>query len=252
MIRTVFAVLFVAVYLVLTLPVLLVLFLFSKKFPQGSRLALQRLVGWAFSVVCFLSGVRLTVIGRENIPTDRPVLFVGNHQSFFDVITCFPLIKNRFAYIAKKELDEIPLLGLSMRFLGCLFIDRENLREGVKTILKAADEVKEDGTSIFIFPEGTRNKSGDELNLAEFHEGSFRVAQKGECPIIPVSFNNTANVLENHFPRIRSQRVVIEFGEPKSWDDFDKKDQRHLGVYYRDLLIEMIRKNQALVNEEAG
>lgn len=252
MIRTILSVLFVAVYLILSLPVLLVLFLLSKKYPKGARLALQRLVGWAFTVVCFLSGVRLTVIGRENIPEDRPVLFVGNHQSFFDVITCFPLIKNRFAYIAKKEIDEIPLLGLSMRFLGCLFIDRENLREGVKTILKAADEVKEDGTSIFIFPEGTRNKSGDELNLGDFHEGSFRVAQKGECPIIPVSFNNTANVLENHFPSIRSQKVVIEFGEPKNWDDFDRQTQKHLGVYYRDLLTEMIKKNQALVEEKAG
>jgi len=251
MIRTFFAVLFVAVYLLLTLPVLLVLFLISKKYPTGARLALQRLVGWAFTVVCFISGVRLTVIGRENIPEDRPVLFVGNHQSFFDVIACFPLIRPRFAYIAKKELDQIPLLGLSMRFLGCLFIDRENLREGVKTILKAADEVKE-GTSIFIFPEGTRNKSGDELNLGEFHEGSFRVAQKGECPIIPVSFNNTANVLENHFPRIKSQHVVIEFGEPRSWDDFDRSTQRHLGVYYRDLLIGMIKKNQALTEEKAG
>lgn len=99
-----------------------------------------------------------------------------------------------------------------MQYLYCLFLDRENAKEGLKTILKAIEYVK-NGISIFIFPEGTRNK-GEELSLLPFKDGAFRIATKTGCPIVPVSLNNTADILENHFPHIKKTHVVIEYGKP--------------------------------------
>lgn len=88
-----------------------------------------------------------------------------------------------------------------MKRLYCLFLDRENPKEGLKTILQAIDYVKH-GISICIFPEGTRNK-GEELSLLPFHNGSFKIAEKTGCPIIPMSLNNTCDIFEGHFPFIK-------------------------------------------------
>lgn len=103
-----------------------------------------------------MTGVKVTVIGEENVP-DEPVLFIGNHRSFFDILLTYSRCRNLTGYVAKKEMEKIPLLSTWMRFVHCLFLDRENPKEGLKTILQAIDYVK-NGISICIFPEGTRNK----------------------------------------------------------------------------------------------
>lgn len=199
---------------------------------------------WAFKIMLKVSGVKVTVIGEENIP-DEPVLFIGNHRSYFDILLTYSRRKRRTGYIAKKEMLKYPLLRDWMSRLYCLFLDREDPRQGLKTILQAIEYIKE-GISICIFPEGTRN-NGEELSMLPFHAGSFKIAEKGKCPIIPISMNNTADIFENHLPRIKKVHVILEYGKPIYIDELDKDTRKHLADYCQNIIQDTINKNQALV-----
>ena len=244
MIRLIFVVLFLVVFLILSIPVMLVEWLIGKKSPNMKDYSSLRIVQWAFKIILWIAGVNVTVIGEEHIP-DEPVLYIGNHRSFFDVPITYSRCRRLTGFVSKKELEKVPLLSNWMRFLYCLFLDRDNVRSGLKTILTAIEQVK-NGISIFIFPEGTRNK-GEELSVLPFHDGSFKIAEKTGCPVIPVSINNSVQIFEAHFPIIRKTHVVLEFGEPIYPNTLDKEAKKELGTYCHDLIEATIKKNAALV-----
>ena len=203
-----------------------------------------RIVQWGFKAILKVTGVHTTVIGFENIP-DEPVLFIGNHRSFFDILLTYSRCPRLTGYVAKKEMEKIPLLSTWMRFVYCLFLDRENPKEGLKTILQAIDYVKQ-GISICIFPEGTRNK-GEELSMLPFKEGAFKIAAKTGCAIVPISMNNTAAIFENQFPRIKKVNVVVEYGTPIYPKDLAPEDKKHIGAYVQNIIQETINKNAELI-----
>lgn len=244
MLRFIIVALFLFLFLVLGIPVLGIEWIIGKFNKKSSDYQSLRLVQWAFKVMLEVSGVKLTVIGEENIP-DEAVLFIGNHRSYFDILLTYARCKRRTGYIAKKEMLNYPLLRDWMKRLYCLFLDREDPRQGLKTILQAIEYVKH-GISICIFPEGTRN-TGEELSLLPFHSGSFKIAEKGKCPIVPISMNNTADIFENHLPRIKKVHVVLEYGKPIYIDELDKETKKHLAEYCQNIIQETINKNQALV-----
>ena len=103
------------------------------------------------------------------------------------------------------------------------------------------------GISICIFPEGTRNK-GEELTILPFKEGAFKIATKTGCPIVPISMNNTAEIFENHFPKIKKTHVVLEYGTPIYPNELDKDVKKHIGSYVQNIMDETIHKNAALIN----
>lgn len=244
MIRFIFVVLFLVVFLILSIPVMLVEWLIGKKSPNMKDYSSLRIVQWAFKVILWIAGVNVTVIGEEHIP-DEPVLYIGNHRSFFDVPITYSRCRRLTGFVAKKEIEKVPLLSTWMRFLYCLFLDRDDVRAGLKTILTAMEQVK-NGISIFIFPEGTRNK-GEELSVLPFHDGSFKIAEKTGCAVVPVSINNSVQILETHFPFIRKTHVVLEYGEPIYPNTLDKEAKKQLGTYCHDLIEATIKKNAELV-----
>lgn len=124
--------------------------------PKKDILAL-RIVQWAFKVIRFLCGVRTTVIGYENIPKDEPVLYVGNHNSNFDTIIVYSMLPGLTGFVAKKEMEKIPLLHHWMKLLYCLFLDRKNIKEGLKTVLQGIEYIK-NGISITHFPGGNQKQ----------------------------------------------------------------------------------------------
>ena len=244
MIRITFVFLFLILFLILGIPVLGIEWLigrFSKNTMDYSSL---RIVQWGFNTILKITGVEITVIGEENVP-DEPVLFIGNHRSYFDILITYARCKRLTGYIAKKEMLSIPLLSTWMKRLYCLFLDRSNPKEGLKTILQAIDYIKQ-GISICIFPEGTRNKV-EELSLLPFHNGSFKIADKTGCAIIPMSINNTADIFESHFPRIKKTHVILEYGTPIYPKELDKETKKHIGEYCSNIIQETINKNQALL-----
>jgi len=128
-----------------------------------------------------------------------------------------------------------------MRNLHCLFLDRDNIKEGLKTILEAIEKVKS-GISICIFPEGTRNKTSD--TFLPFHDGSFKIADKGSVPIIPMTIVNSADIFEDHFPKIKKTTVVIEYGKPIYMNELDKENRKAIGKYVQGIIAETYFKNK--------
>ena len=235
----------VILFLVFSIPVLVWEAYLGKKDPEKRDWQSLHIVQWIFRIILKMAGVHITVKGIENIPKDRAVLYVGNHRSYFDILTGYVTVPTLMGFVAKKEMEKIPLLSTWMRFVYCLFLDRENPKEGLKTILQAIDYVK-NGISICIFPEGTRNK-GEELSLLPFKEGAFKIATKTGCPIVPISMNNTAEIFENHFPKIKKTHVVLEYGTPIYPNELDKDVKKHIGSYVENIVNETIHKNAELL-----
>ena len=244
MIRFICVVIVLMLYLVLGIPVLGVEWMIRKFRRRTADVSSLRLVQWVFRLMLRISGVEVTVIGEENVP-DEPVLYIGNHRSYFDILITYSRCRRLTGYIAKKEMLRYPLLKDWMKRLYCLFLDRSTPKEGLKTILKAIEYVKE-GISVCIFPEGTRN-DGEELSMLPFHDGSFKIAEKTGCAIIPMSLNNTHAIFEQQFPRIKKTHVVLEYGKPIYPGSLDKETKKHLGQYCQNIIQETINKNQGLV-----
>lgn len=194
MIRLILVAIFLILFLVIFSPALIVEWIIGRFNPERKSKSSLWLVQKAFGIILFLSGTKVDVIGRENIPDDQPVLYVGNHRSYFDIVIGYRLIKGECGFIAKKEMEKIPFLRRWMKNIHCLFLDRKNIKEGLKTILAGIDKVKH-GISIWIFPEGTRNR---DAGMMDFKEGSMKIAEKTGCPIIPVAMTGTAEIFEKH------------------------------------------------------
>ena len=246
MIRFILVAITVIGFLILSIPILIIEWIIGKFSPQMKEISSLRIIQAVFKFILWVAGTKVTVIGEENVPKDTPVLYIGNHRSYFDIVLTYSRCPIRTGYIAKKEMEHYPLLSNWMRYLHCLFLDRKDIKQGLKTILTAIEKVKS-GVSICIFPEGTRSKSADETELLPYHEGSFKIATKSGCAIIPMSINNTAEIFEAHMPKIKSTHVVLEYGKPIYVKDLPKEDQKHLGEYTRNIILETLRKNRELV-----
>ncbi len=235
MIRFILVVIFVVSFLIFTTPLMLAVWLIGLKNPALKDNISKAVVGWGFRCVVAISGTNLIVTGRENIPADTAALFVGNHRSFYDIVLTMSLFPRVTGYVAKKEMNKWLLLNIWMRNIHCLFLDRDNIKEGLKTILLGVEKVK-NGISLCIFPEGTRNKVND--TLLPFHEGSFKIADKGGVPVIPMTMVNTAAIFEDHLPKIKKATVVIDFGKPIYINELDKDTRKTLGTHVSGIILD--------------
>ncbi len=240
MIRTLLVIIFVLIVFILSLIAWPIEYLIGRFNPHARDISTLRIIQGVFKVILFLSGVRLTIKGRENILKDEAALYVGNHRGFFDTIVSYSLMPGITGFIAKKEMGKVPFVRIWMRLLHCLFLDRSNPREGLTTILKGIEELK-NGVSIVIFPEGTRNKGE---GLMQFHGGSFKLADRSNCKIVPMAINNSDNVFENHFPAIKSTKMIIEFCKPIDVAAMDKEQRKALPNMTHDIILETYERNQ--------
>ncbi len=244
MIRIFFAVLFLLTFLIISILIQLIeeiVGLFSKKAKAVSSLAI---VNWAFRVIIFIAGTKLTVIGEENVPKEEPVLYVLNHRGYFDILLTYTRVPRPTGYVAKKEMLKYLTLTKWMKNLYCEFMDRSDLRKGMESINNCAEKIKK-GISIAIFPEGTRNKSDEPL--LEFHKGSFKIAEKTGCKIVPVVLNNTSAVFEDQFPRLKKQHVVLEYLPAVDVAVMDREEKKQLCDMVRAQMEEAYLRNQKLV-----
>ena len=221
----------------------------EKALAAGDREALRRIVDrhiprWCRGLLR-VAGVQLIVEGRENIPAGGPAVFVGNHRSYFDIPLVLVSFDRPHGILAKEELARIPLLSRWMHLLGCVYVQRDDVRGSVQALKDAAAVVR-GGDSFTIFPEGTRN-SGEELSMLPFKDGAFKISTKTGCAIIPISLNNTAEIFENHMPKVRKTHVVIEYGKPIYPDQLDKDTKRHISDHVENIIRETIHKNAELV-----
>lgn len=244
MIRLVLVILFAIFYVLISIPLLCMEWVLKRINRHAADISSLRIVQWGFKVILSLSGVKLTVIGEENVPKDEAVLYVPNHQSYFDIIITYARCPNLTGYIAKDSIAKVPILSQWMRLLYCLFLDRNDVRAGLKTILKGIEQLKA-GISMCIFPEGTRSKTPGEL--LPFKEGSLKLAERSGCPIIPIAITNSAEIMENHAPWIKSCHVILQYGEPIRVQELSKEERKFLGAYTKGKIQAMLDTHKGLV-----
>lgn len=243
MVRFIIIVLILFLYLLLGIPVLLIEWIVGKFNQKAKDYSCLRMVQAAFKLMLKVAGVRLTVIGEENVPRDQAVLYIGNHRSYFDILLTYSRCPGLTGYVAKVEMLRYWLLRDWMKALYCLFLDRKDIKAGLKTILQGIEYIKR-GISICIFPEGTRNRTDEML---PFKEGSMKIAEKTGCPIIPMAITNSAEIFENHIPFIRPCHVILEYGTPILPMELTKEEKKFLGSYTQNRIQEMLDKNKNLV-----
>ena len=243
MIRFIIAVLFITVFFIFSIILYPIYFIIGKfNINLRHRISLAT-IQWVFRVISFIAGAKVDVKGREKVP-EGPVLYVANHRSVFDIITLYGYLGRRkrlTGFVAKKETRNLPVIGWWMRLLHCRFLDRKDIRQGLKVILECVDEVKS-GVNIVIYPEGTRGKGEDETELAPFKEGSLKIAVKAGSKIIPVAMSNTRAVFEEHLPFMKACTVRMTFGQALDVNGFSKDEQKHLGEITRDRIVQMLRR----------
>ena len=245
MIRFIAVVIVVVGFLILSIPLLIAEWLIGKWNPKFRDISSLRIVQFMFRLILKISGTKVTVIGEETIPKDTPVLYIGNHRSMFDILITYARCPRPTGYVSKDSNGKFPLLSHWMCLLYCLFLDRSDIKAGLKTILTGIEQIK-NGISMCIFPEGTRNKGENELELLPFKEGSLKMAEKTGCPIVLMCMNNTAEIFENHFPKIRPTHVVLEYKLIHT-TELTKEERKFLGAYCEKQLLEIITRNQKLV-----
>jgi len=178
------------------------------------------------------NNISLEVIGKENIPKDRPVLFIANHQSNLDFIAVLAEVDVPFSFIAKIELEKVPVMNKWMRTVDALFIDRQNMRQQIQVILDGIQMLK-GGRSIFVFPEGTRTRDG---KMLEFKAGTFKLATKSGVDIIPVTIDGTYKMLEGNGNRFKPGKVKLYFHEAVRLDSLTKEELSDINNYVKNIV----------------
>lgn len=164
-----------------------------------------------------LVNIKLNIIGKERVPKE-PVLFVINHSSMLDSFILVSSIPKAIGVVIADVpvWKNIPIVKHWINITKSVYINRENNREGVKSINKCAENIKE-GQSMAIFPEGdlTWVKEPGSL-VSEFRAGALKIAYKAKCPIVPIVIKNSKNTYEGYEPvgKIHSENVEVEFLEP--------------------------------------
>ncbi len=186
---------------------------------------------WCNSIL-FIYGVKVNVTGKENITDSSGKVYISNHSSYLDIFVLLAKIPDNVRIIYKKELNKIPLIGWAMLAAEFIPINRENVREAMKALDKAAQKIKK-GISFVIFPEGTRSTDG---NTGDFKRGMFILTEKAQSQIIPVSLSNTFNLMPYDSLRIKSGAVNLVIGKRLQ----SKKDKTFLDEV-RNIVIENIK-----------
>lgn len=209
--------------------------------PIGMLLAMT--FGWVDLLYMFghagaqmglsLVGIRFKVAGTENVPRGRGAVFCANHHSNVEPPVLFRAVHPRLRVFYKHEIDQIPLLARAFRMAGFIPIDRRNREAAMRSIEMGAAALR-GGTSILIFPEGTRSKTGE---LLPFKKGGFRMAIKAGAPIVPVSISGGGAAMVKGSFIIRPATLTIRIGAPIETQGVD--------VEQRDALIERVRQEIA-------
>jgi 1-acyl-sn-glycerol-3-phosphate acyltransferase len=174
---------------------------------------------WSKAIIKY-SGLKVEVIGKENLPNET-CLYVADHQSQLDIPLIMANINTVSGAVAKKEMESWPIISSWMKEFDCVFINREDAREGLKSILLGVEHLKNE-RSMLIFPEGTRSKK-HEIN--EFKKGSMKLAIKAKVPVVPVTVDGAFKGLEGEPEDLRAKVV---FHKPIYIDKLDKEEQSNL------------------------
>jgi 1-acyl-sn-glycerol-3-phosphate acyltransferase len=189
----------------------------------------------------FSTGTTLYIEGRENIPRGRPYCFIGNHQAYADILVMMASTPEAVGFIAKNDLKYIPVIRTWMHLMGCYFLKRDSLKDGMKAILFGADRVKR-GYPMVIFPEGRRSKGPEML---AFRKGGVKLATKSRAAAVPVSIYGSYRILEKHgYPN--PTWIGVRFHPPVDTADLRGPEEDALADRLRETIQAGVRELQKL------
>jgi 1-acyl-sn-glycerol-3-phosphate acyltransferase len=189
--------------------------------------------------ICVMSGVAVTLEGVENLAADRSYIFAANHQSQFDIFVLQGYLPYNFRWLAKKELFQVPVWGAAMKKAGYIPVDRSHGRQALKSLDEAAKRIAE-GTSVIIFPEGTRSRDG---KLQPFKAGGMVLAIKAGVELVPVAISGTFAILPKGSLMLHPGRVVVRIGTPLATGVY-RTNQKH------ELAVLLQKKVAVLLDQE--
>ncbi len=228
------------VFIILTIPQNIKVNYLKKqgKSEEAEKIIKDTLIKWARYTVK-QSGITLNTYGQENLPAEN-CLFVANHQGLLDFPVLICSINRSVGFIAKKELLKIKIISFWMKQLNCIFMDRSNIRESIKSINEGVENLK-NGYNMGIFPEGTRSRSE---KIGEFKKGSMKLALKSNSIIVPIAINGTYKVLEANSGRIKPAEVNVIICKPINTKELTKEQQQDLSNIIRNTIVESIEKSK--------
>ncbi len=163
--------------------------------------------------ILMIAGVKVSTYGAERLDKSKSYIFVSNHQSYFDIPVLMHSIPNNVRFVYRENLTKIPILGWGMYLGQYIPINRENVREAMKSLKKAAEKVRR-GISVAIFPEGTRSYDG---SLGDFKRGMFVLADEAKVELVPTAIDGSYMIMPRTKFRIQPGNVKVTFGEPVAY-----------------------------------
>jgi 1-acyl-sn-glycerol-3-phosphate acyltransferase len=194
--------------------------------------------GWSRNV---LRAAKTPVIadGLEHIPRDRPVIYASNHSSMFDIWALFATLPGSVRFVAKRELFKIPLLGRAMLAAGHIPIDRAARKRAFEAYDEAARTIQRGTSSIVVFPEGTRSRTGE---LLPFKNAPFGLAIAAQVPIIPVYVHHTFEIMPKGAWRLRPRPIRLLAGPPIMTAGLRPEDRERLRDEVRAAMVALQSK----------
>ncbi len=186
-----------------------------------------------------ISGLKVEIRGLDILDAGRPAVLVANHQSALDMATFGALYPENTVLIGKKEIRWIPLFGWFYMASGNIMIDRKKSRRAIEVLREVADEIKRRHASVWIFPEGTRNRLGE--GMLPFKKGAFHMAIQAQVPVLPMVSSNLTPIVSWPQKRFSSGRVVIQILPPISTAGMTLADVDRLSDQVRSRMIEALR-----------
>jgi 1-acyl-sn-glycerol-3-phosphate acyltransferase len=188
-----------------------------------------------------LTGIRVQVIGLENVLMNRPQIFMANHQSDFDILIVLAHVPGQFRWIVKKELFKIPVFGKAMKSAGYIEIDRQNHERAMTSLAEAAWKIRE-GKSVMTFPEGTRSKDG---TIGPFKQGLFHLAIQAGVPIVPISIVGAREIMPKRSLRIRPGTITMIIDRPVDVSGYTAETRGALIERVRGIIIRNFESGKA-------
>ena len=142
-------------------------------------------------LICRWNGIKVEVSGKENILVDQPQIFIANHQGYYDIFTLAGYLTVQLRWVSKAVLFRVPFMGWAMRAAGYIPVERNNRKQSYQAFLNTLEAIKE-GSSVVIFPEGTRSEDG---SIGVFKKGSQLLAQRAKVPMVPVAIIGTRDII---------------------------------------------------------
>lgn len=151
------------------------------------------------------------VVGRKYIPKDhKPCVVMANHQGAFDIFMMYGLLPIPFRWVMKASLRKVPFMGKACQMAGFIFVDDQK-KGSIHETMESARQVLSEGTSIFIFPEGSRTLTG---RMDRFKKGGFVLAHELDVPIIPVSIHGSYQALRARTRWVTPTRLTLTIHPP--------------------------------------